>query len=728
MTNIDELLSLSEGNKNDKKEACKGFANLDEQYDVVMDRLRELSTDKDKGVKKEANKALKALANKPIAKSSADEEGGTSGTAFDDEVGDSSLEAGEYDVESSMSKAEEDRIEAAADGKGLNVLLLEKNFARLDYYGKVQEREAAVGEVIVTNTGNKSRITGVDLELANVDKVKSDGLEEKIHIGLIAPGTDNAWKKEYAYETEFEPITVVQTYADPETGVSPNFLGGVEKSFELKITIQNTMSVPIYNVKGTKTLNEIANIGEMHLDNGEISKTEGGLEFNIEEIDAGETVEVVINLSATLPEGVEAYESGNLDVVYNVKDELVSGLEFTNIDGVSNMKQKVRRKQREEEPTLFDCEIKFTNRSEFVYDLNRFTVFADDMESNQLVLDWDGEQATEDEREIVPTEDVVFEFVYESPDSTPQFGNFIDFSVQHEMSKLTENLLTLPLQKLKFMAIEISKLYMKDGEEITELELESYRETPIDNVVTVKGVGTFPVEAVIINEQIPPGFDAPEQESIVIKRNGNELPKDAYSYELMTDSEVEGGQRMILSLENLQETEDGGFNQDELLTIEYTAVAINPEPREDPIRAVSYAEAFLYEAPEAKVRAETEIEGLALVVVHRRAELDISKDTAGVDYEGQNAYEIEIEAENNGTSTESIVVSDLIPSGFRLVEETLTMTPEGVTQDVKSTDDGNVHGWKFENIEPGNTLIINFTVVQEDENANTRRLFTVYKG
>lgn len=730
MASIEELLTLADsGDKNDRKEACKGFADLDAQYDVVLEKLNDLSNDKDKGVRKDAERALKMLSDKPIAKASVSTEEGTEGTAFDDEVGDSSLEAGEYDVESSMSDGYEDSMEAAAEGKGLNVLLLERNFASLDYYGKLTKREAPKGEVVVTNTGSSSRITGVDLELSNVGNISSDeAIEEKTHIGLVAPGKENAWRKKYTYEAEFEPVEVVQNYIDPVTGVSPNFLGGVEKSFELRLTINNTMSVPIHNVKGTKTLNSSANVGEMYLENGEIGRVDGGLEFNIEEIGAGESVEIVINLSATLPEDVESYESGKLDVKYQVRDELVSGLEFNKVDGVSNMKQKIRRKQREEEPTLFDCEVRFTNRSEFVYDMNRFTVFADDVSSEQLVLDWDGEQATEDEREIVPTEEVVFEFVYESPTSTPQFGNFIDFSVQSEMRKLTENLLTLPVQKLKFMAIEIAKVYLLEGEEITELELESYRETPVVNLVTVKGVGTFPVEAVIVNEAIPPGFEAPEVDSIVIKRNGIELPKDSYAYELVADDELDGGKRMILSLENLQETEAGGFDQDEVLEVSYTTVAMNPEPREEPIRALSFAEAYLYEAPDAKVRAETEIEGLSLIVVHKRAELDISKTTLSVDYDGMNGYEIEIEAENNGTSTETVLVQDLIPNGYKLVQETLTLTPEGEAQPTKSNGEGEVYGWQFENMEPEAIILINFTVVQEDENADTRKLFTVYKG
>ncbi|MCY3413457.1 MAG: HEAT repeat domain-containing protein [Candidatus Heimdallarchaeota archaeon] len=762
--NITKLLELSESdNKKDRKQAAMDMGELDSQFPAIMERLRDLSdNDEDRGVRKEAAKSLDRLATKPVAEAVVDDEGGSEDTAFDDEVGDSSLEAGEYDLESNLSDEEEDRIEAEATGKGLDVLIMERNFAILDYYGEVKEKLEAKGEVVVTNDGTKSRITGVDLELENVDAITSEVLAERIHIGLVAPGKDAAWRAEYSYEKEFDPIKVEQTYVDPETNVSPNFLGGEEKSFELRIMITNTLEVPIYNIKGEKLLNKLAKIGDMVFEGGEITRgstektvtDEDGnetsenfdtIEFTMEEIEAGASAEVIINISAALPDDMEAYHSYDLNVTYHVKDELTSGLEFKSIDGVSNMKQRIRRKQREEEPNMFDCEILFSNKSEFIYDMNKFQVYEGDRGSEKLVLDWDGNEATEDEREIVPGEDIMFEFVFESEDySTPQFGNFIDFSVQHEMVKLSENLLTLPDQDLKFMALEISKVYTDaEGNEITELEVESYRETPVHNRINLKGIGTFPIEGLDICEQIPPGFEPPAEDEIKVTRNGEEVSPEDYEYELVDDDEVAGGKKMfirfrfVLPVEEGEEEEDdeeeesNGFKEGEEIIVNYTAIAMNPEPREDPIRALSYAEGYLNEAPDSKVRAETLIEGegvLQMVVVHKRAEVDIAKTTFAVDYNGQNAYEIELEGENNGTSVENIVIEDLIPTGFKLLEDTITMTPEGETLDEKGTDEGQVYGWAFNDVEPDVILNIKFTVVEEDPDSDTRKLFTVYKG
>lgn len=727
MSNVDDFLKLAEsGNKNDRKSAAKSMGKLDYQFAVVMEKLEELQKDSDKGVKKEANNALKNLRKKPVSEPSATTEDGTSGTAFDDEVGDSSLEPGEYDVETSMGKREEDRAERAAEGKGLNVVLLEKNFAKLDYYGNVLEREPSQGSVTVINTGAKSRITGVDLKLKNVYSVKSDeGLEEHMHIGLVAPGDEAGFKRDYTYDKEFTPIKVEQTYADPETGVSPNFTGGEEREFEMSIKITNTSDVSIFNVKGTKTLNEIAKVGDITFD-GEQSESGGKLEFSLEELAAGESKELVAKLTASLAEDMASYESGELNVVYSVKDALTSGLEFESVDGVSDIKQKVRRKQNETDPTFYDCEITFENRSEFVYDMNRFTVFADNMESQAIVLDWDGTQSTEDEREIVPGEKVAFEFTYES-EETPQFGNFIDFSIQSEVSLLTENSLTLPAQPLRFMAIEITKSFLDGEEEVMEYKLPSYRETEIPTLVRVTGVGTFGVEAVVVSDQIPEGFSPPEESAVTVKRNGEPLGSDRYNISVTDDAET-AGKRLVVSIEHLEETEEGGFQKDETIDILFSSIAVKPEPREEAINTQSFVEGYLYEAPDAKVRAESELEGLKLVVIHERSLVDISKSTIGIDYQGQNAFEIEIEAENVGTATETITIEDLVPTGFAFIEDTLAMNPEGQETVTKSAEGGQVYGWTFANIEPETMASVTFTVVEEDTSADTRKLFTVYKG
>ena len=125
MTDVSELLnSVGENKDSYDKNVIKQLGELDYQYPNVMAKLEEIMNQGGRGEKKEAEKAHNKLSSKSVPQATSTEVDGES-TAFDDEVGDSSLEAGQYDVEDSLSKKEEDRLEAAAAGKGLKVKLIE---------------------------------------------------------------------------------------------------------------------------------------------------------------------------------------------------------------------------------------------------------------------------------------------------------------------------------------------------------------------------------------------------------------------------------------------------------------------------------------------------------------------------------------------------------------------------------------------------------------------------
>ncbi|MHA2089887.1 MAG: hypothetical protein ACW98K_03430, partial [Candidatus Kariarchaeaceae archaeon] len=153
MSEIADLLEQTkDSNKKERQKAVKELGELDARYAPVVERLEYLrDIDPEKGVRKEAEKALKKLENKPMEGAVATEEAGSEGTAFDDEVGDSSLRPGEFDVESSLSDEEEDRREELAEGKGVRVLLKENNVVTMNYYGDVVEKGKSTGQISVAN-------------------------------------------------------------------------------------------------------------------------------------------------------------------------------------------------------------------------------------------------------------------------------------------------------------------------------------------------------------------------------------------------------------------------------------------------------------------------------------------------------------------------------------------------------------------------------------------------
>ncbi|MHA2403723.1 MAG: hypothetical protein ACXADH_12080 [Candidatus Kariarchaeaceae archaeon] len=723
MSEIADLLEQTkDSNKKERQNAVKELGNLDTKYAPVIERLEYLrDIDPEKGVRKEAEKALKKLDNKPLEAAVATVESGSEGTAFDDEVGDSTLRPGEFDVESSLSDEEEDRREELAEGKGVRVLLKENNVVTMNYYGDVVEKGKSTGQISVANTGSNSRISGVDLELANVNNVTSEReLSERNAIGLLVPGREMDWKADYSFETEILPIKVEQSYEDPDTELSSNFAGGNDVDYEAKITITNITDDSIANVRGVKTLNDAASMTGSSSSSGSVSSSDGGATFEIDEIAAGESVTVNLNLRAALAEDVPSYRAGELKITYEDVGSLASGLEFVSVDGVSDVGSRIKRKQRETEPGFYDCEIIFENKSEFVYDLNKFTVFADSFESQQIVLDWDGTQATQDEREIVPGEKVAFEFVFESFEGAPTFGDYLEFSVQSEVELVTQTTVTLPSEELRYMALAITKAFLMDGEEVSSYELPSYVETEVPTLLIVTGVGTFPLEAITIRDEIPEGFRISSTEQVTVSRGEVPMSEDQYS--------VNATEELTVTLEHLEETADGGFKEGDTISVKYPSLAVNPEPREDVIQSQAHTEGYIYSAPETKVRASSTLEELELIVVHRRDDLDIGKTIESLDYEGQNAYKIRLDAENYGSSVANYNIEDLIPNGFRFVDGSLESQPEAELVDPKDTSEGMVRGWKFSDIQPEQEVWASYLVVEDSSDADPRKLQSVYRG
>ncbi len=172
MADLQTLLELAKSkDKKERKKAAEGFKNLEFRYPEAIEALENLKNDKDRGVRKEADKSFNELMQKPEPEPIIKEEGGTEGTAFDDTVGDSSLEAGEYDYESSLSTEEEQAIDAKYEGQGLVVEIKETEKMVLDSNGTLQEKSDCEGELVILNNGSKDRIFGIDLKIEGYEKV-----------------------------------------------------------------------------------------------------------------------------------------------------------------------------------------------------------------------------------------------------------------------------------------------------------------------------------------------------------------------------------------------------------------------------------------------------------------------------------------------------------------------------------------------------------------------------
>ncbi len=765
---LNQLISLAESsNKNDRRSAAEGLGNLNYAYPQAIATLERLKGDKDRRTKSNADKALNKLMKKDPPPTGSD--------GYSEEVGDSDLKVGEMDHESSMTDAEEDKAEEEAAGKGLGVKVIELNNVVIDPKGKFVSREQGTGSIIVKNTGSQNRIYGIDMFLDNLSGVKpmegEDELVDQIVVGELNP--KEKWEKGYTFETEKAPISAKVSYLDPATNLLPNFRNSAENPVDFITTIEitNTTDQPLKNVEVRKTVGEYGTPKGNNTTMGNGKVEDKTVIFSIEELPAGETATMTVEISGSLPEGVESYETGNLEIIYRQPDMLFSGLEYKSIDGISDLKQSLKRREREEEPGVFDCELHLENVSEFVYEMLSLKVMAGSISGEETpIIDWDGTAVSEDERELVPGEKNDFEFVYETDEGTPTFGRTLNFTVQSFVEKYTQTALTVPPENLKFLSVGIAKDYILK-------KAPSYRETVVPTVVKVKGIGTYPLEALEITDSVPEGFSDIKEEAIEVYYNGQRLtegfsisgnalgdgpdmpdsvnwsetgePEKVETKEPLDEGEAEGyeaseetedtskegdfstsqeevnlaSRTFTVKFEHMEENElfkvgEGedalaGLKENDIIEVRYPVTLLRPAKDSPPQKAPCKVEAWIYDAEDQKIVAGTEDEIVGIEIVHERIDVEISKMNQGIVVDGKNAYRITIEGVNEGSATVTFTLKDIIPKGFSIVGETVE-EPAVSSEKGSETEVGEERVWTFENIEPNATVKVVYTIAGEE--------------
>jgi len=738
---MNQLISLANSNnKNDKRSAAEALGNLDYAYPQAVATLERLTNDKDRRTRSNAEKSLQTLKKKGEPPS----EGGV-------------------EQETNMTDAEEDTSEEEAAGKGLGVKIIEKNNVVIDPKGNFISREEGRGSLVVVNTGSSNRIYGVDMFLDNISGLKpmdgEEDLREQIVIGELDP--KERWEKGYTFETEESPVSAKVSYLDPATNLLPNFRNSSENPVDFTATIEvtNTTDSPLTNVEVRKTVGEYGTPKGNNTTMGDAKIEDNTVIFSIEELPAGETVTMTVEISGSLPEGVESYETGNLEILYRQKDVLYSNLDYKNIDGISDLKQSLQRREREEEPGVFECELHVENVSEFVYEMLALKVMAGSISGEETpIIDWDGTAVSEDERELVPGEKNDFNFIYETDEGTPTFGRTLNFTVQSFVDKYTQTSLTIPPENLKFLSVGIAKDYVLK-------KAPSYRETVVPTIIKVKGIGTYPLEALEITDSIPDGFSDVKEENIEVYYNGERLTEgysisgnalgngpdmpenvdygntgDAEKVEskVIEDEEVSEetkekggdfstsqdevnltGKTFTVTFEHLEENEHfktgegddavAGLKENDLIEIKYPVTLLKPSKDSPPQKAPCKVEAWIYDAEDQKIVAGTEDEIVGIEIVHERIDVQISKMIQGVTEGGRKAYKITIEGLNQGNATVSFALKDIIPKGFEILGDTVEEPPVS-SENGTDTDVGEERVWTFTNIEPEATVRVVYTI------------------
>ncbi|MCY3410549.1 MAG: SBBP repeat-containing protein [Candidatus Heimdallarchaeota archaeon] len=328
--------------------------------------------------------------------------------------------------------------------KGLIVNISEQNFIKQSPSGEIIEVGESQGSMIVRNTGDKNYIHGVKLKVFNSHLVapiaEFPALEPVTDVGVVKPHYQNSWVTHYSYKDRaLAPIKIKETYIDMRTGQTPVF-NGENMQVRCTIKIHNNSLEPITNIMGLKKILD-GKVVNKKIDNGEFTPDIGDVIFAIEKIEPDQTTEVIIDLY--IQGGKEYnYQTGKLEIMYNIDDILASDLNIQYAKGVSDHKLKFRKLRRKGEPKWFDCEFSYRNVSEFSFYLNGYRLTRE--EDPEFLIEERFEDVEEEHREYFSEMNIGHPFEYFSENyDYPMFKAELDFEVYNEIHRTTQAIISV---------------------------------------------------------------------------------------------------------------------------------------------------------------------------------------------------------------------------------------------------------------------------------------------
>ncbi|MFX0182620.1 MAG: HEAT repeat domain-containing protein [Candidatus Hodarchaeota archaeon] len=621
------------------------------------------------------------------------------------------------DVGYSAADAERARADARAleghevEQAGLYVKLWESLKYRIDQdnflideEGTIIESIKGTGKIEVKNTGNNDRIWAIDATLENVDEVTFPREEDQeiavfgnsFEVKELDPQAIQAIP--FEFEVGVPKLKLVEDFWDLEkTDSPPTFSRGTETGMRFTLKLTNENNFALKNVILKKYLGVSTSVSNFQSSDGQLSSDsdEKGemVLWDVNEIPANGEVEASCEMNVILPEETtEPYSVGDTIITYRALETSLSGLNLETITGSSSVFQFISREEQEESPGDFDCQFELENTSEFEMDLKEIRIYEGELSEGNIRLEWLGKDFPEEERSIDPGETFTLDpwtITVEEEGVIPQFGRELDLSVKYLFDAEVVAEFVLPGYALPFLGIVSSKTF-------EPLTIPSYRRTEVMTENLIKSSGSTEIAYLQLQDQIPPGFEPPDKDAVVIMKGDEQL----FDFEF----EVSEG-NVILTMEHLEATTIGTLKQDEEVMVKFPYYA-TATPDEE-FMGSSTAIANIY--PQVKpVTAETEAG--PITVVHERRKLKIGKMVRSTMNENLNEYEITIRGENEGTAViQNVEISDYLPPGFELTSETEEEPAVGY-EEASSVKGGTALKWVFTEVQPDQKVQIRFKI------------------
>ena len=582
------------------------------------------------------------------------------------------------------------KIRAAADvdaipGHKLVATLEESENATLTADGEVV-KQSVKGLLTLTNPSDKDRLWDIDVILENSDY--SD-IEGDLPYSELEPGADQT----VGYNVEGPRMLCLRERIDTWTARDKERSLSIERSADaqdigLELEVENMGSVQLNDVVVTRTFPVQIQVSE----GADYERQGDTITWSVGRLAAGETRTLMIPAAVTA-EAVDAIDAGSASATYTAEATL-SGMNFGEVDahcrGFSYMVV-----DEDERPDNYRCQAVFENRSSFTVDLTKLTVTQTGVDEHLFDIE-------DVEEDVLPDgrweSDVK---VVHSMDK-PTFSQELLYTVLPRVSRTTEGTVSLQPQNIEVLEADIDKTYSLDV-------LRHYRRTELDATIEIENTGSAIINLLRIHDDIPGLFEAPDAASVKASIEGKDLnPEqvrievhDGIKHEKNRVSPDGPGFHMEITIGQKGPI---GLNPGQKMSISYPLVAPDPSPANDvvaaPARIDFSAERY------GPIATRSPRVSPVVRVTHRKVNYDSGKEVfpAG----GAGRYEAMIMFNNRADSAlQDVVIHDIIPGAFELLEWKVTSTHQGEIKcdmSEEGTTDGKKMSWNIGTVGSGERI------------------------
>jgi len=637
----------------------------------------------------------------------------------------------EEDLELIAEKDASDAWKKAGEANTKKILVINSEAANavVKADGTVEKMEAT-GLIGFYNPNKKDRAWDIDSyweNLGNTNLATRDGL---CHIDVYELEPSELRAKKYAVKevTPYLQLVVsVNTAAGKETG-SNVLIKDKDTTAEVKVTATNVSKTKLENITVAKELGDLKDASDMKTKAGTANKAGTKIVWSKFSLDPNASQSMTFKVSLTATK-VDPFKLGEITATYVAPNVTMSGIAFMGSDGFTKNVTWIDKDEIDVSPGRWNCEIEFENLSTFEVLLREVEVYRQTAEESifKKRSDRRSELIVDEERlDITLSPDTENKwkkaFVFPDPKEPPamelpKFGQKVYFSVKSVMLR------------------ELTGSVLKYGGEVTVADMEVEKGYAVKEISTAEdkankttlracNTGSAPLDDIIFNETIPPGFDVdPGTVKAFIVRPGADKVDITRSIKTTPprEKDLKKERKLTISLENVNKVDAiRAIKSKECIEVNYALQPMSPEPGKEFTSKVEVLGNVLVPFPaggELRASAEDKIGIKPYIWRKVRVGKSIREGATKGEYAIAVYYKNKMKSgeialvTDDESSLPDITVKDILPEGFKLISS----EPKVTDQKPRLIEGKSftVLEWAIQDIRPDQMVEIKYTIKGE---------------